>query len=232
MAPFDRLARLDTVARRLTFAIDDHDAANAMYARWRASRDDRRPDTRALEQIEVWAYCYVQRHALVRFAREPRLGGSADLDALISATFLHVRTHLGDVRDVTRFSHWVAVACRNGFVTYCRRRALRPQLEAASESLAELPEDAPDEALELDRALVHRVVRAAVARLPETLRTVAEMRLIEGRPYDDIAYTTGHPQPTVRAYVSKAVSRLRADPDLRALQEELAGSAPAPARRA
>lgn len=227
MAPIDRLARLDTVARRLPFAIDDHDAVNAAYQRWSASRAGDTPDESAREQVEVWAYCYVQRHALVRFVREPRLGGSAELDGLISATFLHVHSRLGDVRDPARFSHWVAVACRNGFVTYCRRRAIRPAFAAASEIPGTIGEAELEEPLELDRATVHRVVRAAVARLPETLRVVAELRLIKGRPYDEIAYTTGHPQPTVRAYVSKAIARLRADPDLRALREELSGATPA-----
>ena len=229
MAPIERLARLDAVAGRLPFAIDDHDAANAAYRRWSDSRAAGRPDAGAQEQVQIWAYCYVQRHALVRFAREPRLGGSADLDALISATFLHVLARLGEVRDPARFSHWVAVACRNGFVTYCRKRALRKPPDPDLEDAGAVTDEGV-EVLELDRALVHQVVRIAIARLPETLRVVADLRLVKGRPYDEIAYTTGHPQPTVRAYVSKAIARLRADPDLRALQEELSEGTPQPAR--
>ena len=223
METIDRLARLDAVSRHLAFGLDDHRAANEAYLRWRTQGDPA-----ALEAIEVWAYCYVQRHTLVRFAREPRLGGGAELDGLISSTFLYVRGHLGEVRDPNRFSHWVAVACRNGFLTYCRHRSGRPptiDLEGAAEPVEE-ETDAP---LEIDRSTVRAVVNAAIGRLPDTLRVVATMRLVEGRPYDDIAYTTGHPQPTVRSYVSKAIARLKADPELYALREELAGAVPAPA---
>jgi len=221
MEPIDRLARLDGVSRRLAFGLDDHSAVNAAYVRWRDSRDDS-----DLEPVEVWAYCFVQRHALVRFVREPHLGSPADLDALISSTFLHVRSRLGDVRDASRFSHWVAVACRNGFLTYCRRRAGRPAMQAL-DTAPDPACDEPTEPLELDRAVIRRVVRGAIARLPETLRPVATMRLLEGRPYESIASTTGHPAATIRSYVAKSIAKLRSDPELQALRDELQLATPA-----
>jgi RNA polymerase sigma factor (sigma-70 family) len=228
MAPLDRLARLDSVTRRLSFALDDHDAANAAFGRWRAATDAGLPSDAALEQIEVWAYCYVQRHALVRFAREPGLGSSADLDALISSTFLHVRSHLFEVRDAGRFTRWVAVACRNHFLTHCRRRAIRPVRVAIDpQTLPDLAADDVDEPLEMDRAMVHRIVGAAIGRLPEALRTIAQLRLVDRRGYDEIASAVGRPPATVRTYVAKAIVRLRADPELCALRDELAGESTA-----
>lgn len=232
MAPLDRLARIDSVARRLTFALDDHDAVNAAFARWRDAHDAGLPADAALEQVEVWAYCYVQRHALVRFAREPGLGGSADLDALISSTFLHVRSRLEEVRDAGRFSRWVAVACRNQFLTHCRRRAIRPvRTQVDPESLPDLAGEDADEPIEMDRAMVHRIVSDAIGRLPEALRTIAQLRIVERRAYEEIASAVGRPPATVRAYVAKAIVRLRADPELRALREELAGGTPAEGAR-
>ena len=44
------------------------------------------------------------------------------------------------------------------------------------------------------------------------------MRLLEGRSYQDIADVTGRSLATTRTYYSKAIARLRKDPDLLALQ--------------
>lgn len=46
------------------------------------------------------------------------------------------------------------------------------------------------------------------------------MRLLEGRSYADIAEATGRSLATTRTYYSKAIARLRDDPDLRALHED------------
>jgi RNA polymerase sigma factor (sigma-70 family) len=228
MAHLEGLARLDSVARRLAFALDDHDAANAAFARWREAHDAGLPAHSALEQVEVWTYCYVQRHALVRFSREPGLGGSAELDALISATFLHIRTHLDEVREPGRFSRWVAVSCRNHFLTHCRRRTIRPvRAHIDPEALPDLSADEADEPLEMDRAMVYRIVAAAIGRLPEALRTVAQLRLVERRAYEEIASAVGRPPATIRAYVAKSIARLRVDPELVALRDELASGVPA-----
>ena len=76
---------------------------------------------------------------------------------------------------------------------------------------------APAEPDDLDRVLVRRVVARAVEALPPAISEVVRMRLLEKRSYQDIAEATGRSLATTRTYYSKAIARLREDPDLLAL---------------
>ena len=70
--PPDDLARLDAVARHLPFDVRDVDAANDAFARWRETGE-------GLREVDLWAYCYVQRYFLAQFVRER--GAASDVDA-------------------------------------------------------------------------------------------------------------------------------------------------------
>ena len=199
------LRQLDAVAVRLPFAVDDYGAASAAFARWRESRADRDRET-----VDLWTYCYVQRYFLLRFARESAAPASA-FDETVTTAFRRVHASYETVRDATRFAHFVSVVCVNTFRNYRRgRRAF----EAVDEALA----DAPSEPAEAgDAPIVRRSVATAIEALPEAVREIARLRLLERLEYPDISARTGLAVPSARAYVSKALRRLRDDPHLRAL---------------
>ena len=79
------------------------------------------------------------------------------------------------------------------------------------------PPTPPVEADDYDGQLVRAVLAEAIDGLPPAVREVARRRILEGLGYEAIAEATGHPTPTVRTYLSKALARLRTHPTLRSL---------------
>lgn len=204
--PFDPFSRLEAIAARLPFAVDDYGAAGEAFARWRASgrAEDRRT-------VELWAYCYTYRYFYIRFARE-RTGGASDLDAAIDKAYLRVLSHFGSVRDPLKFAHFVSVICKRTLLNHRARR--RESVEVEEHMVPTVPAQA---AQAYDRTLVRRVLTEAIEGLPQALRDIARMRLLDGMEYEAIAQQTDRPTPTVRTYVSKAIARLREDEGLQAL---------------
>ncbi len=206
--PFDRSARLGALARHLPFGVDDFDAARDAFLTWRRTGDDADRQT-----VQLWAYCYIVWYFYGKFARE-RTGSPSDLDGVIERAFRRTFRSMDTVRDPERFPQFVSVVCRNVLLSYRARR--RPTVEM-DDHLAPVPASAADG---LDRVLVRRLIVRAIDALPPAVSEVARMRLLEGRSYHDIAQATGHPLATARTYYSKAIARLRADPDLRALHTD------------
>lgn len=201
----DQLRFLDSVAGHLPFAVDDYPAAGEAFARWRRTEADADRHT-----VELWAYCYTLRYFYTQFARE-RTSGVSDLDAVVDTAYGRILGHLDRVREPLRFAAFVSVVCKRTLLNHRTRR--RPTTEVDEHTAPTLPADA---------AAVHdgRIVRDALVRavdgLPEALREIARMRLLDQAPYEQIAEATDRPLPTIRTYVSKAVARLREDPHLRA----------------
>ena len=198
--PFDRL---DAVAATLPFAVDDYGAAAAAFDRWRDGGG-----AADLDVATTWAYCYTLRYLYVRFAREPAAQAS-DLDLVVDRTFVRVLDRLGAVRERGAFPSFVSVVCKRALLSY-RERCRRPVALDDDHAAPPRPDDH-------DRGLVRWAVGRAVEALPPALRVVARMRLLEEAPYAEVAEVTGHPLATARAYLSKAVHRLREVPELREL---------------
>jgi len=210
MAVHDELGGLEALAARLPFHPDDQAAVVALYERWCTSRHPK-----DLRLLELWLYCFVGRYFMFRMLRERHLS-EVELEQLIGDTFLRLRRQLDSVREVDRFVSWVGTACRNAFLNYLRNLRRRPIPE---------PDDPPFEAPEAEAHLVREdltrllpVLAAAVERLPDFLREVARLALLEGLTYHEISRRLKRPPGTVRVYLSRAFRRLRQDP---ALQEFL-----------
>ena len=204
--PLPRPSRLDALARGLPFAVDDVEAAAAVYVRWRAvgARADR---DRAL----LWAYCFALRYFASKFAYE-RTGTPSDADAAVEdAVRRLVGSFDGGVRSPERFPQFVSVVCRRVLLSHRARR--REHVEAPDDLLT-VPADADAH----DRTLTQRCLARAVGALPPAIGEVARMRLIEDMDYADIAEALGRPIDSVRTYHSKALRRLRQDPGLRAVR--------------
>ena len=194
---------LDAIAARIGFALDDYDAANRAFGRWRDSRADG-----DLEIIQMWAYGYVQRYFLSRFANE-RAGGASDVDAAITRAFTRIMEAVDRITGA--FANYVSVVCKNVLLNHRRDRKQTTEVMEDTATVRELEADA------YDRQLVQRVVAAAFDDLPPAIGEVGRMRYLECREYADIAEITGHAIATVRTYAAKVRTRLADHPDLRDL---------------
>jgi RNA polymerase sigma factor (sigma-70 family) len=201
---------LDEVAAYLPFHVDDLGAANAVYQRWRETGS---PDD--LELVELWTYCYTRRYFVVKFLRDSAYS-STHLDLLVGKTFSRVRDNLDGVKQPERFASWVSVICKNTFINFLRRYREHAPLDESRTAAPRRPEHS-----EHDRLAARRAVERAIERLPPSLQKVARLRFLEDRPYDYIVEATGRPAASVRSYVNKAAVRLREDPALRALLQEI-----------
>ncbi len=201
---------LDEVAARLPFHVDDLDKANEAFVQWHASRS-----AEDLKLVELWTYCYTRRYFIAKFLRDSAYG-AADLDQLVGKAFTKARMNLERVQQPERFASWVSVICRNVFVNFLRRYR-----EKATFDETRTPAPPRPETFENDRMATRRAAEHAVERLPPSLRDVARMKFLEDRSYDEISEATGRPLASLRAFAHKAVVRLRQDPDLIALLQEI-----------
>ncbi len=203
-----RLSRLAALTQVLPFAVDDYDAAREAYVRWRETGTDTDRQPAAL-----WAYCYVTRYFTVKFANE-QAGSPSDYDALVEDAVRRVFGAFDEgIDDAAKFPQFVSVVCSRVLISYRERRREHVQ---AHEEMLEAPTETPD-IDPLDRLITRDVVTRAVTALPAAIGEVARMRLLQGGSYEDIASTMDLSIDTVRTYYSKALRRLREDPEVRAL---------------
>ena len=203
------------LASRLPFQLDDLDRVNELFLTIRKD-----PDREQEVQLEVWTYCFVRRYFSMKLSRD-NLARGADLDSLLDLAYDRIRRSRADVRK--RYGSWVSVVCRNAFLNYIRDR--RPHVEldrqeyagGASDRSGGMRGKPASQAREIDRAIAIAAIDGAISRLPEYLQPIARLRILEDRDYDEIAEIESRPTPIVRAYFHKAVSRLRKDPDVRAV---------------
>ncbi|WP_412061559.1 RNA polymerase sigma factor [Rubrivirga sp. IMCC45206] len=206
----ERSSRLEALAAHLPFPLDDFDAAAATFVRWRAhgNEDDR-------QTAQLWAYCFVVWYFYGRFATE-RATSASDLDWVIERSFKRIERSFDGIRTPRRFPQFVSVVCRNVLLSY---RARRHETVEVEETTTPTPARGADG---FDRILTRRLIERAIAALPDFAVEITRLRLLEGASYQEIAAATGLDIATARTYFSKAVARLRADPDLRALHENSA----------
>ena len=203
-------SRLQAVTDRLPFPMDDTDAVNDAFRRWR-----RRDDPDAERVVELWVYCYVCRYFLLKAAGEV-FDQAAVLDELITSTYEKVRENIGNVRDPDRFSSWVSVICKNTFLNYARRTRTTASIDQEQGPTLRADGDGPTARLGHTR----EVIKEAINRLPEYLQRPARLYVLEGKNFEEISEETGKAVPTVRTYKHKAIRRLRKDDTL---QEYIGG---------
>lgn len=199
------LRQVDDLAATLPFAVDDYPAAGRAFARWRVSAARLDYDT-----VTLWAYCYTYRYLYTRFARE-RVGSASDIELALDQAYLRVMDNLNAVRQPAKFPHFVSVVCRRALLNHRSRRQTTVEMEDHTVSVPPAPP-----AGDYDRGLMEHVLDRSISALPPAVAEVARMRLFGRMEYEAIAEATGHPTPTVRTYFSKARTRLREDPALRA----------------
>lgn len=204
------MERLNELAGRLPFHLDDVERVNAVFLRWHTGRE-----SDDLKTLEIWVYCRAQWYVLKKLARDTQATPN-DFDQLSSVVFTKLRSGMESVREPERFVNWVNVVCRNAYIN--ERRKERPQSELNEETLAD--ESAPA-LMEMDRAEIIRVIERAIDRLPPSLSGVGRMKLLENKSYEQISAATGLPMATARTYTAKVLARLREDPAVQEIVRDI-----------
>jgi RNA polymerase sigma factor (sigma-70 family) len=210
------LRALDEVASRLPFAVSDYQAVNDTFAAWLQTGSNEEYD-----RIILWLYCYTRRFLMTKAIRH-REAASSDVETLISKAFMKSRDHLTSVRDPARFAGYMSVICKRIYIDHFRRRTSEKQ--RGGDLNNELDPDTEDGLAvvidSLDREVLTDAIHHALEQIPQNWREALIKRHLEGWSYTRIATELGRPEGTLRAYVYKALCRLREDPVLQAFAEE------------
>ncbi|RMG36735.1 MAG: sigma-70 family RNA polymerase sigma factor [Planctomycetota bacterium] len=144
-----------------------------------------------------------------------QLGNEEDARDVVQETFLRAFRHLGTFRGDCSFYSWLYRIAQNAAVDSVRRRRRRRR----TRSLEDLRETAGIETSDgnptaqpshgLDTEERQRMVREAIAQLPEEFRTVLVLRELDGLNYEQIAEAIGHPVGTVRSRLHRARAQLK-----------------------
>lgn len=204
MSAPDAFGAVRTLARELPFDFSDVEAAGRTFAECRV-----RNVALACRLAQVWAYVYVLRYFTTRFTfdtqRDP-----VDCDRLVADCFERILGGMDGLEHDERFPAWVSVVCKNTFRSYLRTRAVYTLALPDDETLS-----GDEPADDLDPTFTRMAITRAIGKLPDYLRDLARRRLLEDASYEDLAAESGHPVEVVRAYVNKAMTRLRQDAGVR-----------------
>jgi RNA polymerase sigma-70 factor (sigma-E family) len=133
-------------------------------------------------------------------------GNRADGEDLVQAALAKTYLAWDKINDRAALDAYVRRAMVNTHISWWRRRKLDefPTDELPDQVVA-------DHARESDMA---EVVRRALNRLPQRMRTAVMLRYFEDMTEPEIAATLGISLGTVKSTVSRAVARLRIDAEL------------------
>lgn len=204
--------RIQSVAARLPFSLDDTDQVNQAFIRW-----NRRAQHRDRETVDLWTYCFVYRYFLSKFAASKR-EMVLSLDQLVAKTFEDIQKHRTRIRQPGRYTGWVSKICRNTFINHLRLQRTTVSLEAGTLQVAAgglRPEQS------YDAALIYQTIIAALDAMPPFMGEVTRLRLLDKLSYEEIHARTGKPLPTLRVYMNRGMKYLRQHPEIQTLLGEL-----------
>jgi len=134
---------------------------------------------------------------------------TARAEDIAQETFLRVIRNRDRFNPGMRFTTWLYTIARNVSLNEIRKRPRDP-VQAACPPDVTVPDDRhPDAARALAATELGDAIRAAVAALPEPLRTVFVMREVEGLSYGQIADVTGRREGAVRTQLHRAKQQLK-----------------------
>ncbi len=138
----------------------------------------------------------------------------AEADDLTQDVFLQLYRSLPSARLDLPFRPWLYVIARNKCLDSLKRKRALDFSALVDPETAESPIDAvadpdplPDAVLE--HADLQRMLREAIARLPERYRAVVSLRYAGELSFAEIAQTLGLPENTVKTHFQRAKAMLR-----------------------
>lgn len=204
VAMMNSSVHLRTVIDRLSFSVDDTEAANEAFRRWKVRNTDEAERT-----VDMWTYCYVCRYFLSKAAGEA-FDRAAAPDELITRTYEKIRDNRDNVREPGQYAHWVSVVCKNTFLNYTRRLHRADSINGErGPTLRAENKDSVD-----TLGFVRETFEEAIDRLPDYLQQTARLYFLEDQDFEEISETIEKAVPTVRTYKHKAIQKLREDDTL------------------
>lgn len=156
----------------------------------------------------------VERHqdrlyaALVRM-----LGSSEDAREAAQDAFVHAYQKLDTFQGTAAFSTWLfRIAVNAAFSRKRRTKRYRTSLDGGSGETGYDPADAridADPSQPLEQSETQKLVREALAALPDDYRTALVLKEMDGFRYEEIAEIVGVPIGTVRSRIHRARNELR-----------------------
>lgn len=198
-------SHLRTVLDQLPFSVEDTEAANDAFRRWKTGED---PAAERL--VDMWTYCYVCRYFLAKSSGDT-FDSAAAPSKLITRAYEKVQEKRDGVRDPSRYANWVSVVCKNTFLNHTRYDRTAESIH--DERGPTLRANEPTPAAEY--GFVREAFEKAIARLPEYLQEPARLYFLEDMEFDEISEAIDKAVPTVRTYKHKALQKLREDETLR-----------------
>jgi DNA-directed RNA polymerase specialized sigma24 family protein len=185
-----------------SFSSKESNRIGDAFVRWRIERD-----IQMQRVVDRWTHAFVVRFFVVHCARDRRLGPVV-CDELIGKALERILGKRCTVQQPERYAGWVFALCRNLLVDAKRRR--RIDVETLTAEPGADPTWAADGPGTETLAALHAAALSCMDRLPDYLKAVAHLRLVDGLPYRRIHHLTGTPVPTLRAYVQRIIRMLRA----------------------
>lgn len=144
-------------------------------------------------------------------------GSSEDAEDLTQEVFVRLYTSLGSFRGQSSLSTWLFRIAGNLCIDRFRRGKSRVPAysldEPRSDGEDQGTHDVPDQTWEPHRLLENgemaAQIQAALARLPEKLRTALILHDLEGLPYEEIARIAECPLGTVKSRLFNARMQMR-----------------------
>ena len=156
----------------------------------------------------------VERHQDRLYAALVRMLGSADEAREASQdAFVHAFQKLHTFQGNAAFSTWLfRIAVNAAFSRQRRSKRYRTSLDGGTGETGYDPADhrpCAEPSHSLEQVETQRVVREALAALPEDYRTALVLKEMEGFRYEEIAEIVGVPIGTVRSRIHRARNELR-----------------------
>jgi len=106
---------------------------------------------------------------------------------------------------------WIVMLTRTRSIDRLRARKARPDLARGVDPIAAAPLPSPESTPEASTLIAEdtRIVRGALARLPDQFRSLIELAYYEGLSHTEIAARTGIPVGTVKTRLRSAMGTLR-----------------------
>ncbi|MEQ8953754.1 MAG: sigma-70 family RNA polymerase sigma factor [Gammaproteobacteria bacterium] len=145
-----------------------------------------------------------------------------DAEDVTQEVFIKLWQHWRKV-DHDKLGAWLMRVARNAVIDHVRKqKGGRDNLDQYAE--VEQQAEHPDQTRELDRELFKAHLQHAIRSLDDPFRSILVMRDIQGLSYSDIQASLDLSESQVKVYLHRGRRKLRENPRLRALFENLSGN--------